>query len=131
MDIDSFNRIVLKPIDNIRQPIPATGKTSAEARTRQVDSADGNSAPGQVKQSTDIDLGKATAAVEELNEYAQKVGRSLQFSVDDASGKTVIKVMDSETGEVVRQIPPEKVVALMEYLEQDQGFTSTGFAEQA
>ncbi len=131
MDIDSFNRFVLKPIDNIRQPLPAPSKTSAEARMRQVDSADGNPAPGQVKKSTDIDLGKATAAVEELNNYAQKVGRSLQFSVDDASGKTVIKVMDSETGEVVRQIPPEKVVALMEYLEQDQGFTSTGFVEQA
>ena len=131
MDIDSFNRFVLKPIDNIRQPIPDSSKTSAASRTRQVDSADGNPVPGQVNQSTDVDLGKAVAAVEELNDYAQKVGRSLQFSVDDASGKTVIKVMDSETGEVVRQIPPEKVVALMEYLEQDQGLTSTGFVEQA
>ena len=131
MDIDSFNRFVLKPIDNIRQPLPASNKTSGEARTRQLDSADGNPVPGQVKKSTHIDLGKAIAAVEDLNDYAQKVGRNLKFSVDDASGKTVIKVMDSETGEVIRRIPSQKIVALMEYLEQEQDITSTGFVEQA
>ena len=43
----------------------------------------------------------------------------------------MIKVMDTETGEVIREIPPEKALALMEYLEQNQDINSTGFAEQA
>ena len=41
----------------------------------------------------------------------------LKFSVDDASGLTVIKVIDTETQEIVRQIPPEEVLTLMHHLE--------------
>lgn len=55
-------------------------------------------------------------AVEVLNEYVQSVNRDLQFSVDEASGRTVIKVLDAETQEVVRQIPSEEILALARHL---------------
>jgi len=55
-------------------------------------------------------------AVQALNDYVQSVNRDLQFSVDDASGRTVIKVLDAETQEVVRQIPSEEVLALARHL---------------
>ncbi|WP_289285350.1 flagellar protein FlaG, partial [Methylophaga sp. UBA1918] len=35
--------------------------------------------------------------VAQLNDYMQNMNRNLQFSVDDTSGDTVIKVIDSET----------------------------------
>jgi flagellar protein FlaG len=41
------------------------------------------------------------------------LGMELEFSVDKDAKVTIIKVVDSETGEVVRQIPPEELVALM------------------
>ena len=50
---------------------------------------------------------------EELSELAQVVRRELDFSVDEDSGRTVIRVMDSETGKLVRQIPPEEVLTLV------------------
>lgn len=51
-------------------------------------------------------------AVNRLNEYIQNSRRDLHFSVDKDSGRVVVKVIDSETREVIRQIPSEEVVAL-------------------
>ena len=56
-------------------------------------------------------------AVSQINDYVQSVRRDLSFSMDEASGKTVIRVMDSESGKLVRQIPSEEVLALANYLQ--------------
>ena len=61
------------------------------------------------------------AVVSKLNDLVHELHRELQFSVDDKSGETVIKVIDSETDEVVRQIPSEEVVRLRERLRDAAG----------
>jgi len=43
--------------------------------------------------------------VQELNITPQLVSRNLEFRVDNESGKTVITVRDTETQEVIRQMP--------------------------
>ena len=43
-----------------------------------------------------------------LNVAAQSIGRDLRFQVDMQTGKSVIQVLDRDTGEIIRQIPPEK-----------------------
>lgn len=50
--------------------------------------------------------------IEALNEVTQSVKRSLQFSVDEETGITVITVRDSESDEVIRQIPAEEMLKL-------------------
>ncbi|WP_155999666.1 flagellar protein FlaG [Thioalkalivibrio sulfidiphilus] len=72
-----------------------------------------------------------SGVVESLNDYMQSVRRDLRFSVDDFSGRTVITVLDSESQEVIRQIPPESVQALAEYLRDQGGLDSFGVAEKA
>ncbi len=59
--------------------------------------------------------------VEDLNEFAQQVERQLQFSVDRQSGKTVIRVVDRATEEVVRQIPADEILELQRRLGDVQG----------
>lgn len=44
-------------------------------------------------------------AVARMNEFIQKEQRDLQFSVDDTTGSTVVKVTDRTSGELIRQIP--------------------------
>jgi flagellar protein FlaG len=56
------------------------------------------------------------AAVTRLNDYVQNVQRNLEFSVDKETGCTVVTVRDAETDEVIRQIPPEKMLAIMRAL---------------
>ncbi len=55
---------------------------------------------------------QSAAEVEELarklNVATQSIGRDLRFEVDMESGRSVIQVLDRDTGEVIRQIPPEK-----------------------
>lgn len=47
------------------------------------------------------------------------LGLGLEFSVDKDTGVTIIKVLDVETGEVVRQIPPEEVLTFMREFEKN------------
>jgi flagellar protein FlaG len=51
-------------------------------------------------------------AVEQMKDFAQVMSRQLQFDVDDESGRTVIRVLDKDSGDVIRQIPSEEVLAL-------------------
>mgnify|MGYP001245400253 CR=1 FL=1 len=66
-------------------------------------------------------------AIQALQDYVEKLGRNLNFSVDEALDRPVISVRDSETKELVRQIPSEEVVAMAHRIdskleEWDQGF---------
>lgn len=49
-------------------------------------------------------------AVQNLNDFVQKTRRELNFSVDEQTGRTVVKVIDHETKDVIRQIPAEEVL---------------------
>lgn len=51
----------------------------------------------------------------ELEIYALEQNFQLKFSVDKASGRTVIKVIDTETQKVIREIPPEETLKIAAY----------------
>ena len=67
---------------------------------------------------------KVSESVHEINNYVQAIQRNLQFSVDEDSGKTIVKVFDSQTDELVRQIPSEEVLAIAEYIKESGGDAS-------
>lgn len=52
----------------------------------------------------------------QLESYLRSVGRSLQFSIDPESGRTIISVRDSATGEIIRQIPKAEALRLAQSL---------------
>jgi flagellar protein FlaG len=55
---------------------------------------------------------------EGLSQLAQNIQRRLSFQVDDVSGKTVVKVYDRETEELIRQFPPEELLTLSQRLKE-------------
>lgn len=57
------------------------------------------------------------AAVSDIQKHVQGVRRNLNFSIDDATGDVVVKVIDGESGKVVRQIPSEEVLKLAAQLD--------------
>ncbi|PID42455.1 MAG: flagellar biosynthesis protein FlaG [Proteobacteria bacterium] len=59
-------------------------------------------------------------AVTRLNDYIQSVQRDLHFNVDDDSGRMVVKVVDRNTNEVVRQIPDEVALNMARNLHQEE-----------
>ena len=56
-------------------------------------------------------------AVERINEMMQNGQQSLRFAVDEDSGRTVVRVLDAHTEEVIRQIPSEETLRFAEYVD--------------
>ena len=74
--------------------IPAGGNAAPET---------GKEVPAQAVKGPDLE-----AIAAKLNVATQSIGRDLRFKVDMDSGQSVIQVLDRETGEIIREIPPEK-----------------------
>ena len=66
----------------------------------------------EARESVETEQDKLKMAVQEIEKFVQSVKRNLEFSIDEPSGKVVVKVIASESGEVVRQIPNEEVLKL-------------------
>ena len=62
-------------------------------------------------------------AVSRLNDFVQTVQRDLQFEVDNDSGKTIVRVVDQQTEQVIRQIPDDVALKLAEKLQQEEPLT--------
>lgn len=67
------------------------------------DPADATTAP---------DAAALKQSVENLNQYAQPREGSIEFSLDDSTGKTLLKVVDKETNTVLLQVPSKQALAL-------------------
>jgi len=92
-----------------RLPAADTGKEVAQG---------GQDLPAQAAPPPPPDI---DAAVRRLNQLMAERQRNLSFHVDEASGRTVITVLDATTSAVVRQIPSEEVLALARALEAARG----------
>lgn len=70
---------------------------------------------------------RLTEAVSQLNDYIQSVHRNIEFTVDAALNRVVVKVYNLETGEIVREIPAEEVLDMTRYfLEQRDWLSGLG-----
>jgi flagellar protein FlaG len=62
---------------------------------------------------------QAQAAARLLQEYLQQSGHDMKFAVDKATGMTIVRIYNSASGELVRQIPSEEIVRIAELLHQE------------
>lgn len=60
-------------------------------------------------------------AVKKLNEFTGMVAQDILFSIDEESGKTIVKVVDSQTKEILRQLPSEEALDIAKSLEKMPG----------
>jgi flagellar protein FlaG len=71
------------------------------------------------------------SAVSNINDYVQNLQRSLQFTVDEVSGKDIVTVLDKETDEVIRQYPSEEVLEIARRLSEEKDKAISLFNSQA
>jgi flagellar protein FlaG len=67
------------------------------------------------------DPAEVDAAITAANQAVQSVATNLKFEKDSASGKTVVRVIDSETQQVLRQMPSEEMLAMSKALDRLHG----------
>ena len=60
-------------------------------------------------------------AVQELNDFSSQHEISLNFVVHKESGRTQIRVIDSTTDKVIREIPPDDVLNIIDSIEEMAG----------
>ena len=122
--------LVINPVPPAPQPTQGRGPAAAGGSINPpAGDEGGKNVPGLPPMEVpEMDLSKV---VESLNDYLQSVKRDILFSVNDATGRTVITVLDSESKEVIREIPPESVQALAAHLHDQGMLDSFGVTEEA
>jgi flagellar protein FlaG len=80
----------------------------------------GKDLPKNVERIADISEEQVKDAVSKLNDYVQSTERTLDFKMDEDSGKTVIKVYDTLSAELIRQIPNELALELAQNLNDEE-----------
>ncbi|MDR3416476.1 MAG: flagellar protein FlaG [Nevskia sp.] len=77
------------------------------------DVAQAAAAAAAQKQQAAPDLHDVASA---LNQYAQDMHTSLHFQVDHTTGQLVISVIDTQTNQVLMQVPNEEALAIAQSL---------------
>ena len=126
-------------ISSLVQGAPMPGATAAPAAT--VKSAPQARAPQaiapitpKVTQQQEAELKpevmqrRLESAVLELNAQMAKTGRSLGFSYDEAAGQSVIRVINKDTGAVLRQMPGDAVLSVAHSIESLKGILYSNLA---
>lgn len=91
---------------------PAQASEAAPAQTPQAP------LPLQLEKSSAEQMQRAVA---EIRKAVAPVARNLQFFIDKETGKTIVKIVDAETNEVIRQIPGDEVIAIARAIDRMQG----------
>ena len=60
-------------------------------------------------------------AVRQANELIKPVSQSIEFTLDSDTGKVIVKMVDKETAQVIRQFPSEEMLALTRAMDKLQG----------
>ncbi len=96
---------VVRPSPSPRASVPAAATGGASTGQNANQAAQSSAASGNLDN-----------AVQEANYYLQSINRGLEFSVDKDTDRTVVKVVDTKSGEVVRQIPSEEMLELARHM---------------
>ena len=76
--------------------------------------------PSQVKEGV-ARLDELQSAVQELNDKIARQELKVNFTVDQDTGRFVVRVMDSKTGHLIRQIPNEETLQFTRSVERGLG----------
>lgn len=110
-------------VDSLSPAPPPTAKPSVLSNTL-VDSAlqservvDKASDPASNVEPTP---GELRDAVNKINHSMKEINSNLQFSIDSDTQRIVVKVVESKTGEVIKQFPSEEALAIAKAIDQFQ-----------
>lgn len=115
MSIPSVDFYSAKPVVTVA-PVSTGGSVQSKAATSTVETSQAAKSAG-----SPVSTSALEAAVKNINEFVSPMTQSIEFSLDQDSGRTIVKVVDSETQKVLRQIPDEEVLQISKTLDKLQG----------
>ncbi len=118
MGITNISRTIVRtdPELDIKKPqsVEKQAGVSSVSEKEVGDSIEAPKDKGELNQQlpNEVNASNLTQVADKINELFQAESKSLQFSVDEASGRSVIKVVDTKTGEQIKQIPAEELLEI-------------------
>ena len=109
------SNVSTKPVQESRDAgvqVAQTAQTVAVNTTDlkvQQDSNAGQNKGGNTQEQND----KIRKSVEEINKKAAKQNVEAQLGIHEATNRVTIKIVDKETHEVIREVPPEKTLDMI------------------
>lgn len=100
------------------QESAVAAQRSSQASVASAQAGSGVESGAQSQPPSAAELSRALAEVQAV---VKPVARDLLFSIDKDSGKTIVKIVDTSTDEVIRQIPSEELIAIAKALDKLQG----------
>ena len=73
--------------------------------------------PRQTRAAPPVEIPKIESVTRQIDSYLRSINRSLQFRLDQATGQMVVSICDTETGEVIRQVPGEEALRIAQRIE--------------
>lgn len=64
---------------------------------------------------------QVTQAIKSINKAMESLSQSLEFSIDSDTHRTIVKVVDKQTNDVIRQIPTKETLEIAKALDQVSG----------
>lgn len=92
-------------------PVAPQNLPAQAATDKSIAKAQEVAAPGKEPERADLEK-----AVTDIREFVQAAQRKLDFSIDDSTHRVVVKVIATDSGEVIRQIPSETALKLAQSL---------------
>jgi flagellar protein FlaG len=102
-----------KPQERLRPAVEQQGKPETWAE------ALGRSSRNEEGTTQDTELLKDVLQVAERHFHIRNVG--LEFKVHDATGRLKVTVLDKETGDIIREVPPQQVLDMVAKLDEMMG----------
>ncbi len=112
-----------KPLTDEKGALGNTKASELVASDNQQDVSINISASNQTKEAEQETLTaqQLDKVAQQLQDFVGDMNRGLQFSVDKNSGRDVIKVVDKESGDLIKQYPSEEVLSLVAKLSEAAG----------
>jgi flagellar protein FlaG len=95
---------------------PPTNPVSKVLDSKQIEKVEAKQEPIKINTQPVGSAEEISKAIEQVQVMMDLRNRSVSISQDSESGKEVIKVRNEQTGEVIRQMPTEEMLAFMRNL---------------
>lgn len=92
----------------VQNPADAPATSSADSE-----------APAKEKTNAPSEPGGITKMVAEINKKIRTENREVKFETEKKSGRVIFRLIDSESGEVLRQLPSDDVLRMAEQVAKD------------
>ncbi len=108
------------PVDPvITEPKPATKARLTEPAHFQVDTPAVKPVEVDTRQDRAVTMEELQKAVETLAAAVEKYAPAMNIGFDGELNKMIVRVTDADTNEVIRELPPEEVLAIARFLERN------------